>query len=59
MDALKYNLRQEHIVLCDLAANFHKILTPFQNASCMVNSWPYWPNMPRIAYITAQSMHGC
>ena len=36
MDALKYNLRQEHIVLCDIFCSFHKILTPLQWATCIV-----------------------
>ena len=36
MDALKYNLRQEHIVLCDIFCSFHKILTPVQWATCIV-----------------------
>lgn len=58
MDALKYNLRQEHIVMCDLAANFHRMLMPVQNASCMVSSWPYWPNIPQIAQVVAQALAG-
>lgn len=56
MDALKYNLRQEHIVLCDVAATFHKILSPLQNASCIVHSWPFWPNVPRLLHVSAQGM---
>lgn len=55
MDALKYNLRQEHIVLCDVAATFHKILSPLQTATCIVNSWPYWPNVPQLLHINLQS----
>lgn len=53
MDALKYNLRQEHIVLCDVAATFHKILSPLQNATCIVHSWPFWPNVPRLLHVSA------
>lgn len=59
MDALKYNLRQEHITLCNLAYNFQKILTPAQNARCIVASWPWLPDYSQIALAVARSMGEC
>ena len=26
MDALKFNLRQEHVVICDFVSTFHQVL---------------------------------
>ncbi|KAK9835310.1 hypothetical protein WJX81_000781 [Elliptochloris bilobata] len=53
MDALKFNLRQEHIVIYDFVSNFHQILTPLQNARCIVRSYPYVPDSAAIATCVA------
>ncbi|EIE20551.1 hypothetical protein COCSUDRAFT_48555 [Coccomyxa subellipsoidea C-169] len=44
MDALMFNLRQEHVVICDFKSTFHQTLTPVQNARFMVTSFPYFPD---------------
>ncbi len=90
MDALKFNLRQEHIVIYDFVSSFHQartppaarprapgqvwgrpagapaaawergraqagraglaqVLTPLQNARCIVRSYPYVPDSAAIA----------
>ena len=55
MDALKYNLRQEHIALSEFMANAHKILSPLQNATLFVNSWPFWPDLPNLVALAVDS----
>ncbi|CAL5229239.1 g12525 [Coccomyxa viridis] len=44
MDALVFNLRQEHVVICDFVSTFHQTLTPIQNARFIVSSSPYFPD---------------
>ncbi|KAK9917946.1 hypothetical protein WJX75_009996 [Coccomyxa subellipsoidea] len=49
MDALMFNLRQEHVVICDFKSTFHQTLTPVQNARFMVTSFPYFPDTVGVA----------
>ncbi|CAL8464934.1 g4469 [Coccomyxa elongata] len=56
MDALKKNLRQEHVLIHDFLSTFYtQTLTPLQMARCVVRSFPWYPDIPAITiWIAAQ-----
>ncbi|CAL5229277.1 g12570 [Coccomyxa viridis] len=49
MDALKKNLRQEHVLIHEFLSTFYtQTLTPLQGARLLVKSFPWYPDIPAV-----------
>ncbi|KAK9835392.1 hypothetical protein WJX81_006933 [Elliptochloris bilobata] len=61
MDALKRNLRSEHVLIHEFLSTFYtQKLTVLQMARCVVRSFPYYPDIPAIVlWVAATEKDSC